>query len=226
MNTKALTLPVQSLQNIEGWAELTADERLTVKEETALFNKAMLQAGKARLAAGQHLYHVREILKPKRMWEQYLASTHFSRATANRYIDTYTAAKTILPAPVLKVAMLRGNDTINAKLIEATPPPKTGNVVAINKWFDKLETGKSNKGEDRDNKPDSLKRECYQFIHSRFQRLPHNSKTRAAWVHSLSGMLLAELGVSGAQSIEPVAVPESYRPRPKGRPAKAKEVAA
>lgn len=217
---KIVTLPKHDLNALTDWEELTATEQTTVKQETAALDKALLAAGNARLAIGQHLYRIREILEPRRMFTQYIvAHSHLrSKATAYRYIDIYTAAKTILPAPVLRIALLRGNDRLNVKLMEATPAPKTTNMVKINEYLDAMEKPGPRLVES-DNTPNQLQKECYNYVHLRFQRLPNNGKTRANWLHSLAGMLLAELGVGNAVSIEPIAIPEDYRVT-RGRPKK------
>lgn len=212
-----LTLPKHDLNALTDWDELTTAEQTTVKQETIALDKALLTAGNARLAIGEHLFNVQQVLEPKRIFTAYILSqTAFSRATAYRYIDVYTAAKTILPAPVLRVAMLRGSDRLNVKLMEVTPPPKSNNVVKINEYLDAMEKPGPRLVESN-NTPTQLQKECYNYVHLRFQRLPNNSKTRSNWLHTLAGMLLAELGVSGAQSIEPVAIPDGFR-AVRGRP--------
>lgn len=215
---KIASLPKHDLNALTDWETLSSSEQTTVKQETAALDKALLQAGNARLAIGEHLFRIREILEPKRMFTQYiLAHSHLrSKATAYRYIDIYTAARTILPAPVLRIALLRGNDKLNIKLMEATPAPKTTNIVRINEYLDEMERPGPRLVEN-DNTPTQLQKECYNYVHLRFQRLPNNSKTRTNWLHALAGMLLAELGVSGAQSIEPIAIPAGFR-AVRGRP--------
>ena len=66
--------------------------------------------------------------------------------------------------------------------------------------------------------PETLLKEVYRFAHTRYKRLPSNSKTRAGWVRNLCGLLLADLGVGSAQSINPIAVPEEFKVQ-RGRPA-------
>lgn len=220
---KTLNLPKHDLNALTGWDDLEASEQTKIKQETIALDKALLTAGNARLAIGEHLFNVQQILEPKRIFTAYvLSQTAFSRATAYRYIDIYTAAKTILPAPVLRVAMLRGSDRLNVKLMEATPPPRTNNVVKINEYLDSME--KSGPRLVETASPDASKKDCYNYVHLRFQRLPNSHKTRSAWIHSLAGMLLAELGVSGTQTIEPVAIPDGYK-AVRGRP-RVKKVAA
>lgn len=217
MTTKTATkeLPIMhDLTKLEGWESLENAEQQTIKQETKELDSALLSAGAAKLSVGEHLYNVREVLKPKRMFEKYLKTiTGFSRATANRYIGTYLAAKDILPAPVMKVAMLRGMDSINLKLAKANPLPKNANVVVINEYLDSLERGSPRQENGTD--PESTKKESYNFVRVRFHRVPNRAK--AAWMRSLISILFGEMGVSGPQSVEPSAVPEGYRST-RGRP--------
>ncbi len=111
--------------------------------------------------------------------------------------------------------MLRGTDSINLKLVEATPPPKTTNVVTINEYLDSLQKRSVSDGESSN--PEMMKKECYNFVRSRFHRVTNRAK--AQWMRSLISILYAEMGVSGVQNSEPSAVPEGYRST-RGRPRK------
>lgn len=210
------TISVHDLPSIEGWDALEPSEQATVKAETISLDKALIAAGNARIVVGEHLFNIREVLDPKRMFTKFLTTLSFSRASAYRYIDTYTAAKTLLPEAVLKQAMLRGADHISVKKVEASPPPQTTNVVTINEYLDTISAPTP---QEPQTDPALLKKECYNFVHTRFQRLPRAGRSRSAWLHSLLGMLLAELGVSSPQTIEPTAIPSDYRSS-LGRPRK------
>ena len=67
---------------------------------------------------------------------------------------------------------------------------------------------------------DVLLKECINFVRSRFQRLPHSQKAKAAFIESLMGMMLATFGISSKASYGPVAVPDHFR-AVRGRPRKA-----
>lgn len=206
-----------NLATIDGWEKLEPNEQTLVRDEALALDTALELEGKAKLSVGEHLYNIREVLEPKRMFTKFLTSLHrgFSRATAYRYIDMYTAAKTLLPEPIIKAAMLRGANRINVKAIEASPPPDTTNVVKINEYLDSIEhpfrahTPESN--------PEVLKKECVNFVTSRFERLPRAGRTRPAWMVSFLGMCLAGAGYTTPITVEPVAIPEYYRGT-RGRP--------
>ena len=205
---------------MKGWDGLESAEQQSIKTETAALAKALEVSGRAKLAIGEHLFKIQQILEPRRIFNRYLKTLPFglSRATAYRYIDNYTVARTLLPAPVMKVAMMRSTENLNLKMVEATPPPKTQNVTKINDYFDRLRTGPK-LVEAKSQTPDALKKDCYNYVHLRFQRLPNNGKTRSAWIHSLCGMLITEMGVGNPISVEPVAIPDDYRVS-RGRPRK------
>lgn len=205
---------------MKGWDGLEAAEQHSIKAETAALAKALETSGRAKLAIGEHLFKIQQILEPKRIFNRYLKTLPFglSRATAYRYIDNYTVARTLLPAPVMKVAMMRSTENLNLKMVEASPPPKTQSVTKINDYFDALRAGPK-LVEAKSQTPDALKKDCYNYVHLRFQRLPNNSKTRSAWIHSLCGMLITEMGVGNPISVEPVAIPDDYRVS-RGRPRK------
>lgn len=144
MNRRAMQLSAASLEAMPGWAELEKNEQSAIRNETQALNEALYTAGNARLAIGEHLSRVRDVLGAKNhkgMWEHYLATLHFSRATAHRYIQNYEVTRTILPKPVLQVAMMRGVDTIPAKMVEAMPPPRTTDPAKIGRYLDKLAKG-------------------------------------------------------------------------------------
>lgn len=201
-------LSIHDLMSIEGWEELESSEQTTIRSETVELDRQLIVAGQARLKAGEHLFNIREILKPKRMFTRYLDTLKFSRASANRYIDQYTAAKDLLSGPVMQQAMLRGVDRISLRKIEETPPPNTDNVVAINEYLDTIT---SPTPQEPETNPALLKKEVYNTFDNRFQRLPTAGRTRTAFALAIAGMILTRAGFTTAQNVAPVAIPEDYR---------------
>lgn len=201
-------LSVHDLMSIEGWEELESSEQTTIRSETVELDRQLIVAGQARLKAGEHLFNIREILKPKRMFTRFLDTLKFSRASANRYIDSYTAAKDLLSAPVMQQAMLRGVDRISIRKIEETPPPNTDNVIAINEYLDTITAPTPQEPETN---PALLKKEVYNVFDNRFQRLPTAGRTRQAFALAIAGMILTRAGFTTAQSVTPVPIPEDYR---------------
>jgi hypothetical protein len=205
---------------LKGWESLIAQDQQVIRKETAALAESIFEAGKSRLKIGEHLTKLRDILEPKRMFVKYLNTLHFSRATAYRFIDTYLAAKTILPSPVMQVALMRGTDTINARLVKAFPPPKSTDVAVISTYLDKI--AKKERGQsvetDEDQLPELYKRECFNFIRTRWARLPETMSRRqkTAWMNDLRGMTMTLQGVSSL-TLEASAIPDDYV-RPRGRP--------
>lgn len=209
-----MTAAKKETSTLEGLESLSTEEHVAVSRALVSLLESLKSLAVARLAVGEHLYTIQQVLEPRRIFTKFLnAQTHLSRATAYRYIDLYVAAAENLPTPVMDVVMQRGVDTINLKRVEKNPPPKTSNVVKINEWVDSIQ--KPETREPSASSPETLKRECYNFVHARFQRLPSTGKARAAWMTHLMGMMLTELGVSSPQTIEPQAIPAWFRKQQK-----------
>lgn len=219
--------------------KLNNEEQTAVQKEGRLLAKAMLVYGKSKLAVGEHLAKLQAVLEPHNLFGRFLKNFHFSKRTAYRYIAGFNNAKARLPQTVLDAAMARGvnivGDTETKPLgvytdaVAKLPPPSTATEEQANTWLNQLEqVRKESKGlfvvpvpQD----PQTLLKECYRFVALRYKRLPNNSKSRANWVRSLVGMLLADLGVSGDQTFAPHAAPESFKIG-RGRPTQQTQVAS
>lgn len=216
LNVNLTGLPSHDLATIDGWDELEVSDQKTVKDEVTNLDKALITAGTARLAIGEHLNNIRTVLEPKRMFTRFLGCcTKFSRATAYRYIDLYKAAANVLPEPIMKQAMLRGMDRINMKAVEAIRAPKTTNVTRIDEYLTALDRHKEPSGHDPT--PDDLKRRLYTAIHSAVQYLPSSPAARIRWLREVVGIGLTELGISDNQTFKPVPIPTAFVTI-KGRP--------
>jgi hypothetical protein len=207
------------------WKKLSNEEQSAVQQESSLLAKALVDFGKSKLAIGEHLTKLQAVLEPHNLFGRFLKNFHFSKRTAYRYIAGFNNAKARLPQTVLAAAMARGvaiiGDTETKPLgvytdaVAKLPPPATATVDQANTWLNQIEqVRKETKGlfvvpvpQD----PQTLLKECYRFVAIRYKRLPNNSKSRANWVRSLVGMLLADLGVSGEQTFAPHAAPESFK---------------
>lgn len=218
-NTALEQIAQLKFDRLSGWKSLTTHDQQAIKTETKALADSIFEAGKSRLKIGEHLTKVRDILEPKRMFTSYLKSLQFSRATAYRFIETYEAAKTILPSPVLQVALMRGTDAINARVVKALPPPKSADLQTINAYLDKISRVEQGKDEEDSNDPELLKRECFNFVRTRVARLDMTGRAKVAWMRSLAGMMVGLLGVSNSLEISPSAAPDGYV-RPRGRPRK------
>jgi hypothetical protein len=197
------------LNGIEGWDELEKSEQDIIRSETVSLDKALIDVGRARLAVGEHLFNVQEILKPKRMFNRYLTALNWtSRSSAYRAIDLYSAAKNILPAPVMEQAMLRATDHLNLRRLEENPPPRTTNVVAINEYLD---TVTASTPQEPSTDVNVLKKEVFNIFDNRFQRLPAAGRSRTAFALSIAGMILYRAGLTGPQTVTPVPIPAAFK---------------
>jgi hypothetical protein len=201
-------LPLNELTNLAGWAKLQEAEQELIRTETLLTEAALRQVGEARLSAGEHLLRVQEVLKAGRVFTQYLELMfHMSRATGYRYINNYKAAKTVLPVPVLKVAMMRPNDKLNYELIKATPPPKTTDIVKINEYLDTVQGPNRQPREEKT--PAEIEKDCYRFCSLRISTIPKNKKRSVLADHV--GMLMTFLGISNEMTFKPIAIPQGFK---------------
>lgn len=216
--------------------KLSEDEKTAVVNETHLLAKALLDYGKSRLAVGEHLAKLQSLLEPHNLFGRFLKNFHFSKRTAYRYIAGFNNARAKLPEVVLKAAMARGvnivGDTemkplgVYTDAVAKLPPPQSATEEQANTWLNQIEQVRKETRASGEaglfavpvpQDPQTLLKECYRFVSLRYKRLPNNSRTRATWVRSLVGMLLADLGVSGEQTFAPHAAPEEFKAQ-RGRP--------
>lgn len=212
-------LPSHDLTTIEGWNDLDKSEQVTVKTEVTNLDKALIAAGTARLRVGEHLYNIREVLEPKRLFTQFLnCCTTFSKASAYRYIDMYTAARNVLPETVMNRVMLRGMDRINLEAVRQMPPPRTTNVTKIDDYLSKIERHRE-PANVQEATMDDLKKRFYHNFRGLVAQIPVNTRLRTFWMRDCLGMALTELGFNTTQTISPVAIPDSFVSA-RGRPRK------
>lgn len=229
-------VPPEAFNTLAWWEKLNKDEQSVVLDEGQKLAKAMLDHGRSRLAIGEHLSKLQSVLEPHNVFGRFLKNFHFSKRTAYRYIKGFQNAQAKLPPTVLKVAMARGVNIIGdtdfkplgvyTDAVAKLPVPKEPTEEQATTYLTQLEDVRKQlrptgamftMPEPQD--PATLLKECYRFVSLRYKRLPSNHKTRASWLRSLVGMLLADLGVSGQQTFAPQAVPEDFvaqrgRPRP------------
>lgn len=209
-----------NLESIMGWKKLQEREQSVVRDQTRALFETIHEAGKQRLKIGEHLVKVRDVLEPHRMFERYLKSCRFSRATAYRMMDDYNAARTILPSPIMQVALMRPNQRLDAKMIKSSPPPKTTDPVVINEYLDNLtKKSRAKQLQNIENNPEVLQKQAFNAVRNYYDKLPKGS-FRRTWMKSLTSMLLTLAGVPEDASVSPTAIPEGMvsvlgRPRKK-----------
>jgi hypothetical protein len=223
MKNATLTSSIEALPTIKGWDKLTDTERKTVVDETLETSKALHAVSEARLAVGEHLYTVKQILEPHKLFEKWLkAMFHLSRATAYRYMDLYVAAKDIFPKPVLQVAMSRPDDRLTLKAIKAAPkPPKTDNIVAINKYLDKVQHGPQRESEATPLGTEYLTKLLFHGMRVVLNRAAN--RNRRAVFETALGYLLTELGIDSI-TCKAREIPDTFYAK-RGRPVTAAKAA-
>jgi len=203
-------------ETFQGWSKLEPNEQASVKTESTALREAQHLESQSKLAIGEHLTKLREILEPKRMFLSFLTEVFdMSRATAYRYMNLYSLAQQALTPPVLEMAIQRST-RITPEMLKANPAPVTTDRSKIAEYLSSLkpirvEVAKS---------PETLLKECVNFVSSRWDQLPQHQRTRQTFINSLVGMLLNRFGVASEKSFAPIAIPESFKGA-RGRPRKA-----
>lgn len=215
-------VPKISLETLPGWDALIAEDQRAIRNEDRLLTEDLYELGKRRLSLGKRLLNIQIIMRQKRIWTSYVKARGWSTATAYRAINLYQEANTILPSPIMQVALMRGVDKINARLVKAFPPPKSNNPAVLGKYIDKVsqkEKGSEPDEADTGKLAEMYKREVINFIRSRAARLPSTMSKREKnqWWNEIRGMTLTLQGISNPLTIEAEAIPEGYV-RPRGRP--------
>jgi hypothetical protein len=222
------------------FTKLTNVEQKEVLSESKKLAVAMVANVESRIAIGQHLVRLQEILTPYGVYQRFLRSFHFSLRTALRYVAAYKNAKAGLPDNVLKVAVSRGVNIMGeneqkpfgqyTEVVKQLPPPQAATPEQANAWVDAIENARKQQrsqtaaavaggeilGVVVPQDPQTLLKECYRFVTLRFSRLPQNANTRKKWMRQLVGMELTLAGEPATQ-FTPVPVPEDFTVT-RGRP--------
>jgi hypothetical protein len=203
----------------EGVGELEPREKQILEREAKALRSDMVTFAQSKLAIGEHLAKIHEILEPKRVFGRFLDNLRsgLSKRTALRYIDGFHNAAAMLPEPVLREAMARGMNILGhtedrplgryTLAVKRLPAPKSNNPKVIDAYLEEVaEKTRELYSNELERDEDELVKEVFRFFDARFQRLPNSHKTRRRFVETLGGMMVARLGVSTPQTFEPVAI--------------------
>lgn len=215
---RTTTVDNASPETFQGWEKLEPNEQTKLTVETHALEKAANTFEMSNLEIGEHLDNISSVLTPKRQFNKWLMwwletrKKAKSRSWAYQALAEYQSIKTHIPKPVLEIAKEQGIK-LNAITLAQNPPPKTQDKGKILEYVNNLkpmriEIAKS---------PDTLLKECVNFVGTRWAQLPTNHKARTAFMRGLMGMLLAKFGVASEQSFAPMAIPDSFRVT-RGRP--------
>lgn len=226
-------MPATILNSLPGWADLDAKTKATLEMETQQLGLALSNLGFSRLAVGEHLFNLQELLVPLRMFGKYIEATRLKRSTANTYIQGWRNAQELLPESVLRVAMARnfnmlGNDEekplgVYTDIVKRNPPPKTDEPRRISAWLDEIEVSRKRREANEvprksNSDPQLVTKILYRYINLQLNKLPRNNRTRKTCLENAVGMVLADMGISAGVSITPQAAPKDFKPvvgRPK-----------
>lgn len=224
-------VPDSIFTSLSWWDKLNKDEQTAVKTEGEQLAVALLNYGRSRLAVGEHLLKIKEVLEPHKLFVKFLRNFHFSVKSAYRYMNGFTNAKKMLAEPVLQGAMARGLNMIGesedkplgiyTEAARQLPPPTNPTAQQVNAWLDSVETvRKKLRGstinsvatiEAQVGDPELMLKECVRFVENRYKKLPANGRTRTAWAHRLVSYVMTVAGIEHAETVKPVAIPEGFR---------------
>ena len=243
-DTKAL-IPASVFEMLPYWGKFPSDEKKEIEKESQELARAQFMQGASKMEMGKHLVALRALLQRYGVFVAHLKNFTISERTAYRYIEDYENAKKKLPEAALSIALVKGIDLTGSSpvkpfgkytpVMKKLPPPKTNNTAELHAYWNEVEEKmKEYRSQvhagivvlppDHNESPQVLLKEAYRFSRIRMKRIS-NAKGKTKFVHELAGMLLADLGVSGGQTIEAQTAPEDFkqgRGYPKGRPRKFK----
>lgn len=188
-----------SLSSESWWDVLTPAEQRTMLIETQHLSEALCAFSMSRMAIGEHLLRIRDILQPKRKFKPFLRShcNSFTVATAYRWIDVYVATKDSVPELVLQTAIARGYDIVDLEMVKRMPPPRTQDKAKIVAYLNRLKEARTAERvastEQPTMNPDDLCERAFRFIEIVYEKLPDNPRTRSHWLEKLNGMITAKL---------------------------------
>lgn len=228
---------VARLEQLAWFRRMDDDTKKAVEGETQQLSSAMLNAFRSKLAIGQHLAALQQLLEGN--FVKFLRNFNFNQATAYRYIAGYKNATAVLPKGIIDVAAAKGKNLLGdsedrplgiyTAAAKKLPPPRDPSPEDAAKWLDNVEIiRKQLKAQGKDKvepaeergveaDPDLLGKEHYRVFRSRWRMLPRNSRSRMNWLEQQVGMMLTEAGISHKMSFEPVAIPDDFR-QGRGRP--------
>jgi hypothetical protein len=202
----------------QGWEKLEPNEQTKITVETHALEKAANTLEMSNLEIGEHLDNISLVLAPKRQFNKWLLwwldsrKRAKSRSWAYQALAEYQAIKNHIPKPVLEVAKERGVK-LSPLVLAQNPPPKTQDKGKILEYVNNLKPSRVEIAKS----PETLLKECVNFVGTRWAQLPNNHKTRTAFMRSLLGMLLGKFGVASEQSFAPMAIPDNFKVQ-RGRP--------
>jgi hypothetical protein len=175
---------------VQGLSEKERAETLALSSSVMLHIQSL---ARDRQGLARDLIALQRILKPHKIWTQWLHCSCWnrfgiSRATASRIIAAHIEQKVMNPIPALAAGIIP----------PAKKPPVTIHVPQkTGRWRKEIDV-------------DQVAREAFRYWRSRIDLIP--ARQRAEVTRLLAGSMLAYIGVGNSQSIAPVAVPREWLP--------------
>jgi len=223
---------LESMSQKQWWNELTAAQHTKIKHESSGLVTELVAMGQSRMAIGEHLSAIQEVLEPMGAFTAYVHDYfYFSLRTAYRWIAGWKNAKNNLSDVVLREAMAVGMNImgesedkplgIYTEAVATTPPPRNATPETARKWLVRIDEYRKESHPrthvETAPKPVSdmepLLRETYLALRRAVRRIPPGS--RGEFVSHIVGMLIGEF--SFRVITKPQAVPDDWIKR-RGRP--------
>lgn len=226
--------PLRSMRGYDGWtkAQKAEMEAITVRLYHAAVNMV-----KGRLAVGKELLAARDALASKQHFSAYLRIHKFSHSTAYDIMEGYKRTATRLPEPYIERAIVRGMPMIGSKKdkplgrytdasLRLPPPRDTSNVQVMDAYLDSVEEATARKEKRTKAKviemtepadTDHLLKETFQYVNRNISKLPSRGKARRNFLESLTGYMMAHIGISTSLTFTPEAPPAHFTAG-RGRP--------
>jgi hypothetical protein len=233
--TEQSLIPANAFTSQAWWKKLNNVEQKEVMTETQLLSVAVIANMESRIAIGQHLTRLQEILTPYGVFNRFLRTLHITVRSANRYVAGYKNAKAGLPENVLKVAVARGVNVMGdteakpfgayTEVIKQLPPPTAPTQEQAVAYVDAIENARkqarSTAATEGDvtvtpMEPQEAQKVAYRQFQLVFNKLPQNKNVRKAWLKNHVGHILTLAGES-TTTFNPIAVPEDFNVQ-RGRP--------
>lgn len=235
------------IQHLTFWKSLKPKDQSTLTEVGRQLPAEMTKHGNSGLAIGELLQTAYTILVTRKgAFEHFIKCFNFSRTTAYRFRSNYVAVTSMLPDPVIQGAMARGMDVVRVypNAIRKLPPPRalansTPGSPEVKRYLDqvvatkKQELSAKRKGiiakskdvKDLKKDPKLLLMQSFRLVRNSMRTLDgghgnfqdRSIKRRKAFLDSLVGMLLSDLGIGNQATFKPEAIPEEFL-RDRGRP--------
>jgi hypothetical protein len=234
-------LPLAHFEHLKFWENLETKDQTELIEQSHQLVGQMIVGASNRLAQGEHLCRIRDILKPHPgALSKYLSSLHYTPRSAYRNMAAFENIAQRVPRAVLHAAIARGMELVShnperplgvyTEAARLLPPPTNPSTTAANKYLDQLEQTALEQAKHRRSKkvpepvqsldpmradPKFLMIQSFRNVKNNFAKVP--KRRQKQWLATLFGTLLTQAGYSSPTMFEPEGIPEEFN-QGRGRP--------